>query len=128
MKFMRGHVAAVKKPRTVYLGSAARRTMGLDSSSLDEPRKDDPHYRVNRGNTRLLLFRLGERVGVPNVYPHRFRHTFAIQYLRNGGDVFTLQRMLGHSNLGMVRKYLAIADADSTEAHRRASPSDRWRL
>lgn len=89
--------------------------------------KDDQRP-MDRRALGLQIARIGDRAGVANVYPHRFRHTFAITYLRNGGDLFTLQALLGHSDLAMVRRYARIAQTDIARAHAKASPADNWRL
>jgi integrase/recombinase XerD len=81
---------------------------------------------IQRNSTRQILKRIGDRAGVPGVTVHRFRHTFAITFLRNGGQMLALQRMLGHSTLEMVTRYLAIADADIERAHQDASPVANW--
>ncbi len=99
-----------------------------------DSRPQDPLFasKLDRSLERTKLaemFRvIGSRAGVPNTHPHRFRHTFAIQYLRNGGNAYTLQSMLGHSTLETVRIYLRLAQLDLDTAHRRASPVDNWRL
>jgi integrase/recombinase XerD len=71
---------------------------------------------------------IGKRAGVPNVLPHRLRHTFAIPYLRNGGKAYTLQHKLGHSTLETVKSHLKLAQVDVHQTHRRTSPMDTWRL
>ncbi len=86
------------------------------------------HNPLDRDQLQKMLRRAGERAEVQGVHPHRFRHTFAISYLRNGGDIYTLQMILGHSTLDMIRKYLALAQVDVDSAHRRASPVDNMRL
>jgi integrase/recombinase XerD len=85
-------------------------------------------FRLTSSSIRQLLYRIATAAEVPNTHPHRFRHTFAIEYLRNGGDIFTLQRILGHSTLDMVNYYLKLVQTDLEEAHKRASPADRWEL
>jgi len=49
-------------------------------------------------------------------------------YLRSGGDVFTLQSLLGYGSLDIVCYYARIAEVDIEQAHRKASLADNWRL
>ena len=49
---------------------------------------------MNASSIRLLLKDLGDKAGTKNCHPHRLRHTFAVEYLRNNGDIFTLQVIL----------------------------------
>ena len=82
---------------------------------------------MDRNNVRNLLATIGKNAQVANVHPHRFRHTFAIEFLRNGGNVFALKEILGHADLKSVLIYLELADKD-IDAARRHSPADNWGL
>lgn len=55
--------------------------------------------------------------------PHTFRHTFAKRFLTSGGDIIALQRILGHSSMEMVRKYVQHTPEDLLEAHDRFTAS-----
>lgn len=59
------------------------------------------------------------------VSPHTFRHTFAKMYVMNGGDAMSLQKILGHTTLEMVRVYVNMFATDITRQHRKYSPLDR---
>lgn len=73
-----------------------------------------------------MVRRLKARAGaIGRLSPHSLRHTFATSYLVNGGDDFTLQRILGHTSLDMVKRYVALANADLAARHAVASPADR---
>jgi integrase/recombinase XerD len=75
-----------------------------------------------------LLQTIAARAGILDLTVHWFRHTCAIEHLRNWGDPYTLQRLLRHSTLDMVKRYLAIVQANIEKAHRRASLVDNWAL
>ena len=83
---------------------------------------------MNRDQLLKALRSIGRRAGIPKVTVHRFRHTFAVSYLRNGGDAYSLQMMLGHSTMEMVKNYPAPCGTDLEKNHKIASPVDNWRL
>ena len=123
------------KGRVVFLGKATRRAVWRYLTGREDGEDQKAPLFLNRGlrpfhadTLRILVTRIGRRAGVKDAHPHKFRHTFALTYLRSGGDVFTLQALLGHSTLDMVRHYARIAEVDVEEAHRKASPVDNWRL
>ena len=84
--------------------------------------------RMDRDVQPQVVNKIGRRAQVTHTHPYRFRHTFAITYLRAGGDVFTLQALLGHSTLTIVEHYAQVALLDVEMAHRKASPADSWHL
>lgn len=122
------------KERDVYLG--ARGQKALWKYLLK--RKGDPGSAplfpsrsgaaLERNNLRKTLQRIGRRAGVAGVTVHRFRHTFAINFLRNGGNVLALQELLGHEKLDTVRIYARLAEVDLRRAQQAASPADGWGL
>lgn len=53
------------------------------------------------------------------------RHVFALMFLRNGADAFSLQRMMGHTTMEMTRRYVNLAQSDVKEQHAQASPINK---
>jgi len=47
-----------------------------------------------------------------NGHPHQFRHSFAVNWLRSGGDIVILYRILGHANIQTTMEYLKIVPID----------------
>jgi integrase/recombinase XerD len=68
---------------------------------------------------------LGRKIGITGVRfsPHTMRHTFAVTFLRNGGDVYMLSRILGHSNITTTTVYLRSLGIEAlSSAHQKFSP------
>ncbi len=81
---------------------------------------------LTKSGVQQMLRRYGRTAGVTGVRcsPHTFRHTFAKNYLLNGGDIFSLQKILGHSSLASVRIYLNLFAVDLKKQHQHFSPVD----
>jgi len=61
-------------------------------------------------------------IKVPSL--HGFRRYFALQMLRSGVDVFSLQKLMGHSDIQILRRYLQQTEEDIRSAHRLGGPVD----
>jgi site-specific recombinase XerD len=118
-----------RKTRTVFLG---RKTVRAIRAHYRLRHDNNPALWVSIHGERLtysglmdLLRRraaLAELKEIPT--PHDFRRAFALVMLRNGVDVFALQKLMGHSDLQVLRRYLAQTDQDVQIAHMRGSPVD----
>ncbi len=76
-------------------------------------------------NTRAWTHQLGryaKKAGLKRFSAYDLRHQHAIEYLRNGGNLATLQKEMGHTTISMTQKYLALSEDDIQTAHAKASP------
>jgi len=80
---------------------------------------------ITPNRINLVFSRLAKSSGVERLHAHLCRHTFAINYLLNGGDIFSLREILGHATLEMVNHYLHFTASQITEQHQKFSPMDR---
>lgn len=126
-----------QRERTVHVGAAVLKLLSRYVRYLrPEPRsaivrnlllaQDGSPFTVDAA--KHLMRRAAVQSGVERLHAHLLRHTFATRYLLNGGDVLTLQRLLGHSTLEMVQRYSHIAAGYVAVQHREYSPVDRVSL
>lgn len=122
------------KDRYVYLGDSSRKAIWRYLASRPGAPPTAPLFatktggHIERNSLGNMIESTAKRANVEHPTIHRFRHTFGITFLRNGGNVLELQQLLGHEKLETVRIYASLAQIDLEQAQRRASPADNWRL
>ena len=118
------------KFRTCYMGhSSVKAVVAYLRGKQRQP--DAPvflshtHKAFTASGVYQMLARLSRYAGITNPGVHALRRTFAVNMLKAGANVFTVQTLLGHSDLTMTRRYCRVAEADCAEQHRKYSPADR---
>lgn len=120
-----------RKPRVTFIGPKTRRALVRYLRYRGEVGDKAPLWvtrdgtRLSYGGTREVLRRRAKRAGVPEPSLHSFRRGFALASLRAGMDLVSLQRLLGHADLSVIKRYLAQTEGDLQDAHREASPVER---
>ncbi len=118
------------KPRMVFLGSKSRRALVAYLRHLGTRDGSAPLWvtnqakRLSYSGLRDIVRRRAKRAGVRAPTLHSFRRTFALACLRGKMDVYSLQRLMGHADLSMLRRYLAQTVEDVRKAHQRSGPVD----
>jgi integrase/recombinase XerC/integrase/recombinase XerD len=119
------------KVRTVFLGCKTLREVNRYLRPRGTLAGGAPLFATEQGSRlkyeglRDIVRRRAEQAGVPAPTLHSFRRAFALACLRNGVDVYSLQRLMGHADLSVLRRYLAQTEGDLKRAHERGGPVDR---
>ena len=83
------------------------------------------HRPLARDGVKMAFRRIFARAGI-KAGPHSLRHTFATEYLRRGGKLWALQRILGHADVRTTEIYLHLVGEDLAKDHREVSPVREW--
>ncbi len=93
------------------------------------PRQDAAEFFLSRRGKKLSRVQfwremrdLGRKVGISNLHPHLFRHSFATHLLQNGADLRSVQELLGHASLSTTEIYTSVDRSGLKKAHERFHP------
>ncbi len=128
------------KPRTVRFGRETSMALWRYLRTRHDGSDDDaPLFAAHAGNhsgspltrsgVQQIITRLADEAKIKGVRcsPHTFRHTFASQFLDNGGNLIALKQLLGHSNIKTTARYVAEMQSHLSSQHITASPMDNLR-
>ena len=120
-----------RKDRSTFIGAKVRKRLKLYLMSRGEIGDDEPLFASLKGGGRLTYYGLAQMLkvlrrdsGIDGLSAHACRRTFAINCLRNGMDIFVLARLMGHSDIHVLRQYLDLLRDDLQNAHNRHGPVD----
>jgi integrase/recombinase XerD len=117
-----------RKPRTVFIGRQARRALRAYLKLREDMARalwvTDEGERLRMAGLRQVLVRRSKKAGVTTPPIHSFRRAFALSMSRAGVDLLTIARLLGHSDLSLLERYIKQNADDLRGSHERGSPVD----
>jgi site-specific recombinase XerD len=119
------------KGRVVFLGARARKAILKMLKARADVSPAAPLWltrdgaRLAYGGLREILRRRAQDAHIAAPRAHDFRRAFALLSLRGGCDVYALQKLMGHADLTVLRRYLAQTESDLQAAHEKAGVVDK---
>lgn len=126
------HKALVFKGQIIFLSTSIIRILYEYLDYRQSDKEDDLLFSNIYGKGLTVnglgqaLVKYGKRRDISNSNTHRFRHIFAKNWIMSGGDVFRLQKILGHSSMEIVKKYVNIYGSDLTKDFDKFNILDRF--
>jgi len=119
------------KHRVVYIGQRSRRELRKYLKLRKRMEPDAPLFatreegKLTYSGLRQIIRRRAIQAGIDEPGLHDFRRFFALSMLRNGADLISLSRLMGHSGIAVLQRYLAQVEDDLQQVHLRASPMNQ---
>jgi site-specific recombinase XerD len=126
--YIRSEVAKTKVSRTLPISPITATSIKDLMNARHKSWKDSVPVFCSAEGTYLNRYTWGDRLEMysdrmgAKIRPYDLRHVFALEFLRNGGHALALQRTLGHTDLSMTKRYVALTGEDLKEQHTLASP------
>lgn len=130
---VRADIAKTRVSRDLPISKRTAKALKELIDVVVEMGKDDYMFQgtygghVKKENLMLSFNKIGKKVGLEHrCSPYLFRHTFATNAVKSGMEVFTLQRIMGHSTIVTTRKYIQLETADLKRNHNKINTVDRY--
>ncbi len=113
------------KERRVYFDAKSKLHLQeyLDSRSDDNPALfvtlDAPHERLKISGVEIQLRRLGRRLNLNKIHPHKFRRTMATRAIDKGMPIEQVQKILGHSQINTTLQYAIVNQNNVKVSHQK---------
>lgn len=118
-----------KKDRYVFFSEEMLKQLRRWLKYKDRYRQSEYIFCTNKGkplsvsNYETNFKKYGVRIGLEEIHPHMLRNNFAKRFLMQGGDIYTLSRILGHSSVKVTEEaYLDLDTNDLRTNYQRYSP------
>ena len=113
------------KERKVYFDAKAKLHLQnyLNSRFDDNPALfvtlDAPHARLKISGVEIRLRRLGQKINLTRIHPHKFRQTMATRAIDKGMPIEQVQKILGHSQIDTTMQYAMVNQSNVKTSHQK---------